>query len=496
MTLRNRLSELVQACFSGIWIESHEHQDAIADIAELCRNEDWRLAIWDIDQGLRGSGDAAEIREASDPLAAIRTLSSMATPSCTSILVLQNFHRFLGSPEIIQATCRAVTEGKANRTFVVVLAPLVQLPPELEKLFLVVEHELPGREQLEEIARGIATEEGELPAGAQLETLLDAAAGLTRFEAEGAFSLSLVRDGHLSADAVWELKTQALKKSGLLELHRGGDEFSQLGGLESLKAFCRRSLLRPGRSQSGVHARGVLLLGVPGVGKSAFAKSLGRETGRPTLTLDVGSLMGSLVGETEGNVRRALSIIDAMQPCICFLDEVEKALSGASGGQHDSGVSSRMFGTLLSWLSDHQSDVFVVCTANDVSKLPPEFARAERFDAIFFLDLPRAEDRDAIWRMYVERFGLDAAQRRPEDEGWTGAEIRSCCRLAALLDLPLLQAARNVVPVSVTAAESVDRLRKWADGRCLSADEPGIYRLGSVANKSRRKVARCDPSAN
>ena len=326
--------------------------------------------------------------------------------------------------------------------------------------------------------------------------MLDAAAGLTRYEAEGACSLSLVRHGRLEPSAIWELKSQTLVKSGLLSLHRGGETFAELGGLDSLKAFCLRAM-RPRASGKAERPRGVLLLGVSGSGKSAFCKALGNETGRPTLVLDVGALMGSLVGQSEERTRQALRIVDAMAPCVLMVDEVEKALAGVAGsGQNDSGVSARMFGSLLSWLNDHESDVFVVCTANDVTKLPPEFSRAERFDGLFFLDLPDAEQKAIIWRQYREKFGIDAGQRLPKDESWTGAEIRACCRLAALLDVPLVQAAQNVVPVAVTAAESVERLRGWASGRCLSADRAGIYRsAGAAAGKAGRKISR-DPSSN
>ncbi len=241
----------------------------------------------------------------------------------------------------------------------------------------------------------------------------------------------------------------------------------------------------------------MLLLGVPGTGKSAFAKALGRETGRPTLTLDVGALLGSLVGQTEQNVRQALKIADAMAPCILFVDEIEKALSGVGGsGSSDSGVSARLFGTLLQWMNDHTSDVYLIATCNDISKLPPEFSRAERFDAVVFLDLPGRDEKEIIWRMYLDAFELDANQRLPEDNNFTGAEIRACCRLAALLDEPLVQAAQNVVPVAVTAAESVQKLRTWASGRCLSAGAPGIYSHKPTSKgKARRRVSR-DPSSN
>ena len=242
---------------------------------------------------------------------------------------------------------------------------------------------------------------------------------------------------------------------------------------------------------------GVLLLGVPGSGKSAFCKALGQETGRPTLIMDIGALMGSLVGSTEANIRQALRIVDAMAPCITMLDEVEKAFSGvASSGQSDSGVTARLFGAFLTWLNDRTSDSYVICTCNDISKLPPEFSRAERFDGLWFLDLPNSEQKNVIWDIYLKMFELDPKQSRPQDEAWTGAEIRACCRLAALLDLPLTAAAQNVVPVAVTASESVERLRGWASGRCLDADSGGIFRRdGKSAGQPRRKVRR-DPSNN
>jgi SpoVK/Ycf46/Vps4 family AAA+-type ATPase len=181
-----------------------------------------------------------------------------------------------------------------------------------------------------------------------------------------------------------------------------------------------------------------------------------------------------------------------------MIDEIEKAFAGVgSSGQTDSGVSARMFGSFLTWLNDHESDVFVVATSNDVAKLPPEFSRSERFDGIFFVDLPGREQKDEIWSMYLDLFELDCQQRKPGDEGWTGAEIRSCCRLAALLDLPIVQSAQNVVPVSVTSAESVQRLREWASGRCLDADQPGIYRsLQKNGATRRRRVSRGEPSQN
>ena len=148
-----------------------------------------------------------------------------------------------------------------------------------------------------------------------------------------------------------------------------------------------------------------------------------------------------------------------------------------------------MFGTFLTWLNDHKTDVFVVCTSNDIAKLPPEFTRAGRFDAVFFLDLPSAEQRERIWDIHASRYDVDAAQTRPETENWTGAEIESCCRLSVLLDEPLTEAAVDVVPVAVTAADKIESLRQWASGRVLDADRKGIYQRTRQPEK-RRAVNR------
>ena len=490
MNLTERLRELVSACFTGVWIESHEQHDALSEIAALCRDEQWRLATWDIDRGLEvaASGEAVD---ATDPLAAIRSLNGLVSQDGTALLVMKNLHRFIQSTEVMQAIERQLVEGKQNRTILIALSPTVQIPSELEKMFVVVEHAMPDRDQLKEIATGIATAVSEFPVGAELERVLDAASGLTLAEAESAFSLSLVRHGELKPNVIWELKAQMLKKSGLLEMYRGEASFESLGGLDSLKSFCKRAL---GRS-SNVNARGVMLLSPPGCGKSQFCKALGAETGRPVILLDVGSLMGSLVGQTEQRTRQALQIIDAMAPAIVMLDEIDKAFAGVSGsGQSDSGVSARMFGGFLSWLHDRESDTFVVCTANDVTTLPPEFARAERFDSIFFVDLPTRDEKDLIWEQYIERYGLDASQSKPKDNSWTGAEIKAACRLSALLDTPIKAAANNVVPVAATAAESIEGLRNWATGRCIDASKGGLY-SAKPKSRSRRKV-KVAPSLN
>jgi hypothetical protein len=491
MSLVNQLTDYINAAFSGLWVQTVEPDEAERELVEHARQQQWTLAVWDVARGLRlPLNPTATAPEVADPLAILRVLPTLAPTSNegsgepTTLLVLPNFHRFLNSAEIIQTLFEQLVTGKQRRLFVVVLSPVIQIPLELEHSFVIVEHALPTHDQLGQIATELLADNPQsLPTGRDWQVLLEAASGLTRAEAEGAFALSLARHDELRPEVIWDLKGQTLRKQNLLTLHRGQENFASLGGLAALKDFCRRAL-QPGRS---VKPRGALLLSPPGCGKSAFCRALGNETGRPVLTLDIGALMGGLVGDTERNVRQALKIADAMSPCILFVDELEKGLSGV-GGNGDSGVSTRLFGTLLTWLADHQTDVFFIGTANDISRVPPELGRAERLDALFFLDLPNSAERHLIWDMYLRQYDIAANQPIPNDHDFTGAEIKSCCRLSALLDISLTEAASNVVPVAQTVAEAVTKLRQWASGRCLSADRPGLYR-NEVAGEIRRKVS-------
>ena len=496
-TLTEELLDHIHACFCGLWVHSHEHSDAVAEIARMCRDQEgWSFSTWDVANGIMASGSAPSSSDdgGKDPLAALKAFAATSSAESPSILVLKNFHRFLGNAEVVQTLAEQIQAGKNSRNFYIVLSPKTDVPIEIEKLYTILEHRLPDRDQLNEIANEIAAD-GELPNGVELKQILDAASGLTRYEAENAFALSIIKEGKISSSTVQALKSQALQKSGLLTMHESETGFEQLGGLDSVKDFCRRVL---NSRSSKANAKGILLLGVPGVGKSAFAKALGKEVNRPTLVMDIGRLMGGLVGQSESNVRRALEIVDAMAPAVLFIDELEKGLSGSGGGgRNDSGVSTRLLGSLLTWLSDHTSEVFVVATSNDISQLPPELTRSERLDGIFFCDLPSQEDKVVIWHIWMSHFGIDPVESIPNDDLWTGSEIRACCRLAALLGVSMKEAAKQVVPIAVTNRESVDSLRTWANNRCLSATGPGVYQF-ERSQKKRRKLSTVGPkpSAN
>ncbi|WP_353208432.1 AAA family ATPase [Sphingorhabdus sp.] len=493
MALDKDIKELVCAGFSGIWVETLECDDAIASIRKMTEANKWSFELWDIDRQLYSG-----VTPAPSPLHPLKYLTQLAetTPpnSPPMVMVLKNFHRFLANPEVLQTLANRAALGKGIGQYIVIVSPVLQLQPEIEKLFTVVHHDLPDTAQLTKTCNDLVNDDPAFskPTEAEVQAVVDASRGLTRQEAENAYALSFVRNKKLSADVIWSIKAQTLEKSGTMTLYRGDANFQNLGGLENLKQFCLRAMRRQGETNVDKRPKGVLLLSPPGCGKSQFAKALGNEVGRPTVMLDFGSLMGKFVGESEGNMRRALKQVDAMAPCVLFVDEIEKGLAGVSnGGANDSGVGARLFGTLLTWLNDHTSDVFFIGTCNDASQLPAPFARAERFDGIFFVDLPGDEQRAAIWDIYLDQFGVDKTQERPDDSNWTGAEIKSCCRLASLLDVPLIEAAQNVVPVSVTSAEQIESLRNWAAGRCLAADNKGIYtRVGKAVTQKagRRKL--------
>ena len=495
-SLPQKIKELVCAGFSGIWVDTQEVADAVETIRRAAAEKQWGCECWDLDCQLYVHG-----QKAPGPVQALRWLDSAEGRSTQpQLLVLVNFHKYISNPEVMQVLANRVHAGKKIGQHILVVSPVLQMVPEIEKLFTLVHHELPDREQLTTIANELFVGENEhlKPADDVLATAVEAAAGMTRAEAENAFSLSMVRHRTLSPDVIWTLKSQVMEKAGTLSLYRGDASFDSLGGLSNLKEFCLRAMRRQGEADPNLRPKGVMLLSPPGCGKSQFAKALGNEVGRPTVMLDFGALMGKFVGESEGNMRRALSMIDAMSPCILFVDEIEKALSGVnSSSQTDSGVTARLFGSLLTWLNDHKSDVFFIGTCNKIEQLPPEFTRAGRFDGVFFVDLPDATAREYIWNLYLEKFGLDKEQKRPADANWTGAEIESCCRLARLLDVSLVDAAQNVVPISVTAAESIESLRNWASGRCLSANYAGLFQRNAPGDKPQAaQRRRTMPSSN
>jgi SpoVK/Ycf46/Vps4 family AAA+-type ATPase len=314
---------------------------------------------------------------------------------------------------------------------------------------------------------------------------------LTRDEAEKVFRKALVRSGRLTEAEVAVVaaeKKQLIRRNGILEYIEEEATLEQVGGLEELKRWLRQrsqAFTERARQYGLPQPKGMLILGVPGCGKSLIAKTTSRLWELPLLRLDMGRIYdGSTVGRSEANLRSALKTAESIAPVILFIDELDKAFAGSAGSaDSDGGTSSRIFGSFLTWMQDKTSPVFVMATANRVDKLPGEFLRKGRFDEIFFVDLPNLEERREIFRIHlarrrpeIDRFDLD--QLAKVSEGFSGAEIEQAV-IAAMYDafaqdreftqLDIIAAVKATLPLSRTMTEQVTALRDWAKHRARPA---------------------------
>lgn len=336
---------------------------------------------------------------------------------------------------MVRDAARAVRMTKKS---VLLVSPFYEVPEELRKDVNLAVFQLPDREQMEPLLDRLA-EEIRLEGSAvdlsrdDRAAVIRAASGLTLGEAERAIRVAALRHGGLVPGierAVVQEKAQVIRKSGILEYYHTSESFSDIGGLERLLAWfkARAPVFASTARYAGLPApKGVLLVGVPGCGKSLSARALAGAWGAPLLRLDVGRLFGSIVGATEANLRRAIQTAEAVSPCILWIDEVEKGFAGVQS-QSGGGVAARVFGYFLSWLQDKRSPVFVVATANEIRGIPPEFLRKGRFDEIFFVGLPDKKQREEIFKIHLarrrrhsEKFGVRALAELSET--FSGAEI-------------------------------------------------------------------------
>ncbi len=329
------------------------------------------------------------------------------------------------------------------------------------------------------------------------DALVRAAQGLTLAEAESAFAKAAVTGGSLRSEdvaLVLEEKCQAIRKSGILEFHPAQTSFSDVGGLLLLKDWLRRrgKALENGAREFGLPpAKGVLLLGAPGCGKSLTAKVVANSWRLPLVHLDLGRVFSGLLGSSEENLRKALRVAEGVAPAVLWIDEIEKGLSGgtASGAQ-DGGTTQRVFGSLLTWMSEQQAGVFVVATANRIDGLPPELLRRGRFDEVFFVDLPDPAAREEILRIHLKRrkrdpAAFEIATLAEKCDGFSGAEIEHAVveglyeafdKSRQLQSEDVARAISETTPLSVTYAEEIERMRAWAASRARPADAPRAAR--------------------
>ncbi|MGI8905805.1 MAG: AAA family ATPase [Candidatus Sumerlaeaceae bacterium] len=492
------IETLVRARYPLLYVVSWEEERALAEIHRIAESLGKKMFDWTISNGLSRyraalEGRAEGRRDTKDPLIALKEI--LATPE-PSIFVLRDFHDFMQNSEVKRRLRDLASLLRTTLSTAVIISPLLRLPEELEKDITIVDFPLPDRAELEDLVRQIASDVAENRSlrvdldEDSLEAILDASVGLTINEAENVFAKTLVQAQRLGAEQaplVYAEKQQIIRKSGLLEYIDTNDNLSAVGGLDHLKAWIakRRTAMDPQAIRFGLPPpRGVLLVGVQGCGKSLAAKATANELGRPLVRLDIGRLFSKMVGETESNIRRALSIAETIAPVVLWVDELEKGLSGVgSSDSTDGGTTARLFGTLLTWLQEKTAPVFVVATANDIERLPAEVLRKGRFDEIFFVDLPAESERRDIFAIHLSK-----RSRKPADfdldhlaeasEGYSGAEIEQVVveamfnaygKKPEIETSDLLYALTRLVPLSRTLRKSINDRRMWSLGRTVNA---------------------------
>lgn len=511
---RENLVLLFRARFPILYIESFEEPRVLAEITSAASDPTLMrtvrpVHVWSSTRGfVTADGKAQSGTE--DPRQAITWMLRQETPG---VFVMLDLHAHLGDdrrpadPQLVRAlrdVSAAFQSGSAARVLIII-APLRQIPAELEKDVSLVDFPLPTEKEIRGVLEDmIATNTAnggrirvEVDAAGR-ERLAKAALGLTLNEATNAFARAMVDDGVLSNEdvhVIMDEKKQTVRKAGFLEYVDVDLDLDDVGGLQNLKRWLRKrqnSWLDEAAEYGLPAPKGVLMTGVPGCGKSLTAKAIAAGWELPLLRLDIGKVFSGLVGSSEQNMRSAIRTAEAAAPCILWLDEIEKGFSGVGGGG-DSGTSSRVFGSFLTWMQEKTAPVFVIATANKVDGLPPEFLRKGRFDEIFFVDLPTAQERRDIWSLHLMKrlknakagsfqVAGDLLDRLSEvTEGYSGAEIEQIV-VAALYDAfadrrplaesDLFRAASNMVPLSVTQAEQIAAVRVWAANRAVAATAP------------------------
>jgi len=492
--MKDQLITYARAGYAGLFLITVEEARAEAEIKTAAEQLERPLHAWSATTGLvdTSTGNTRTCHDPIDALSAINALEG----DC--FVVLRDFGLFLkdgeADPFLVRQIRDSLREAKDHGKLLILLGCQHKLPSELEREITVVKYALPDRDQLSRVLRGIlrSAELPELEESIQ-DAVLDAASGLTTIEAENAFALSLVEIGRIDSTIIAREKANAFKQGGLVEVINAPVTLDDIGGLDALKAWLlqRKESFTPRARAYGLPVpKGVLVLGVPGSGKSLTAKANASVFGIPLLKLDAGKLFGSLVGQSETNLRQAIQTAEAIAPCVLWIDELEKAFAGSgSSGSSDGGTSARVFGSLLNWLQEKQSAVFVVATANDVSQLPPELLRKGRWDETWFVDLPNQKERAAIWDLVIEKYGrrktdFDTVALARASELHTGAEIeaafvealhRAFAEKREPHEIDLGSVLCESVPLATSMAESIERLRHWAKGRArhaTHADKP------------------------
>jgi SpoVK/Ycf46/Vps4 family AAA+-type ATPase len=489
--MKEELSILVQAQYPLIYLVTSEEERAEQAIATIAQAKPQRrVFVWTVTHGVVEFGQPRNVTQHNTvaPQPAIEWVIRQREPG---IYIFKDLHPLMDAV-VIRWLRDAVASFKDTHKTIVLMSPVLEVPLELEKEVAVLDYALPDMTELNQVlTQQLEQNRLRRPSTETREKLLKAALGLTRDEAEKVYRKALVMAGRLTeaeVEIVLSEKKQLIRRNGILEYIEEDETLDSVGGLEELKHWLRQrsnAFTERAREYGLPQPKGMLILGVPGCGKSLIAKTTARLWGLPLMRLDMGRVYdGSMVGRSEANLRNALKTAESISPAILFIDEIDKAFAGSAGSaDSDGGTSSRIFGSFLTWMQEKTSPVFVMATANRVERLPGEFLRKGRFDEIFFVDLPNAEERKEIFTIHlskrrrdITRFDLD--QLVSICDGFSGAEIEQAL-IAAMYEafaqdreftqLDIIASIKATLPLSKTMSEQVTALRDWARQRARPA---------------------------
>jgi SpoVK/Ycf46/Vps4 family AAA+-type ATPase len=494
MAFKDELELYVRSRFTVINLITNEEERAMAVLEEIVRGKGRCLYTWDFADGLVArvaTGTKAEAPKA-DPLTVLEHIEKSQEEG---LFVLKDFHHAWDrQPKIIRKLRNLAQALKYTRKTIIITSPSAAVPPELKDDIFVFEFPSPDYAEMERILDKLTKDsnaEVALSAAAR-EKLIKSALGLSSNQAQRVFAKAIVTHGKLDERAIEIVlaeKKQIIRESGALEFYAATETIADVGGLEVLKGWLRvreKAFTQEAADYGLPTPKGIALIGIPGTGKSLTAKMVSGLWRLPLLRLDMGAVFGSLVGQSEENIRKALRLAETVSPCLLWIDEMEKAFAGGAGGAiGDSGTSVRVFGTIITWMQEKTKPVFIVATANNIAGLPPETLRKGRFDEVFFLDLPTTDERREIFKVHLAKrrpvtrdFDLDALAAA--SEGFVGAEIEQAVidAMHAAFDdggrefttQDILGALKNIVPLARSQREDIEYLRNWLrEGRARSA---------------------------
>lgn len=490
MDTYEHLLHLAQAGANVLHIASYEWERVQALVIALAQKHRLPLRVWSQSTGIRSYADEKmqiEDGEACEPIAVLQRIHSSED---AGVWLLEDFQPFLKDEHhpILRWVREIARIPLQPRKIVILSTPLEGLPLDLRKEVPTLELDLPGVDHLRVVLED-AADALKVRASAD-DALLEAARGLTVMEARLAFGKAAAKLGKLDQSAVqlvMQEKERIIKQSGVLEYYPTEARMNDVGGLEQLKEWLDRRgrAFGAGAREFGLDApKGVLLLGVQGCGKSLLAKAVAATWQFPLLRFDMGKVFGGIVGQSEGNMRTALQVAQALAPCVLWIDEIEKGLAGmGSSDQTDGGTTARVVGTLLTWMQEKREPVFVVATANRIDMLPPELLRKGRFDEIFFVDLPTRSVREEILSIHLRKkkrspsaYNLSMLAERTV--GFSGAELEEAVREGLfdafaegreLATQHLERAVEKTFPLSRTMRDQIENLRQWAKVRARLA---------------------------